>query len=164
MQGFTLTSKSFCIGSVRVPSQVQDPLCPRKGGRLQNTVREGFCWIQSKLLVWLSALLLNSVIQLSGGLPPASHSLFFKGRGYIMHLHLLGIRPDACHIFKAEEGWVSGLIHLYRNGFLSPLLVEPRAKQPSQIPGPIHATNYPDTWSQILSYLGLLLLEQSLKL
>lgn len=124
-----------------------------RGKTSKYTRREGFCWTQRKLLVLWSVLLLNSAIKLAGCLPHAPTSLPFKGRSCIMHPCFSGFRLGTCHIFKAEEVWVSGLNHLHRNGFLPLVLIKPRVKQPSWPPGPIHVTNYQDTRSQLLIYL-----------
>lgn len=135
-------------------SQVQNLLCLWKGGRLQNTqggeisveLRGNF-WCYGLQCYWILLLNLLGVFHM----PPTS--LPFKGRCCITHPCFSGFRSGTCHIFKAEEVWVSRLNHLHRNGFLPLVLIKPRVKQPSWPPGPIHATNYQDTWSQLLIYL-----------
>lgn len=144
----------FCRGCIRVLSQVQNLLCLRKWGRLQNTqggvvsveLRGNF-WCYGLHCYWILLLNFLGVFHM----PPTS--LPFKDRGCIMHPCFSGFRSGTCHIVKAEGVWVSELNHLHRNGFLPFVLIKARVKQPSWPPGPIHATNYQDTWSQLLIYL-----------
>lgn len=69
-----------CQGSV---SGSEPTLSWKRRKASKYTVRGGFCWTQCSLLVPLSALLLNSVIKLSGGLP------LFPSRAGLHHASML---------------------------------------------------------------------------